>query len=245
MIQFLALSLLFSFIEAKGWGFGGSSHSYHSYGGRGYNGNYHAHHTHTYHGGSSGGTINGLYALLVFVAVFLLVCLVICLIQKCRQRSDGTWHLALDSSSSSSSSGSSSSDSDCESANKRVVVRKRPTYDPIPYAAPQVTGAQTTAVPAVPVASAVNGNKAVASAPTAVATKVPVRVQPRVQSRVHENSIRYSAQGRARDKQRKEIVRPGPFSAFAKGFVNELDKGLENAIDSAIHNAFDEKKSKK
>tara|TARA_B100000900_G_scaffold415700_1_gene446723 strand:+ start:3428 stop:3796 length:369 start_codon:yes stop_codon:yes gene_type:complete len=121
-------------------------------------------------------------------------------------------------------------------------------YDPIPYASPQVTGAQNaaaTAVPAVPVAFAANGNKAVASAPTAVATKVPVRVQPRVQSRVHENSIRYSAQGRARDKQRKEIVRPGPFSAFAKGIVNELDKGLENAIDSAIHNAFDEKKCKK
>ena len=92
-----------------------------------------------------------------------------------------------------------------------------------------------TAVPAVPAAFAVNGNKAVASAPTAVATKVPVRVQPRV----HENSIRYSAQGRARDKQRKEIVRPGPFGAFAKGIVNELDKGLENAIDSAIHNLFD------
>ena len=49
MIQFLALSLLLSFIEAKGWG-GGSSHSYHSTHNARSGGNYHVYQS-TYHGG--------------------------------------------------------------------------------------------------------------------------------------------------------------------------------------------------
>ena len=139
--QLLCVLLLCPIIEAKGYSLGGSYHHSYSHRGRGYNGNYHTHHTHTYHGGGgSGGTINGLYALLVFVAVFLLLVLCVFLIQNCRRRSDGTWHVMLDLSSSSSDS-DSSSDDDSESGTRRrrIVLNQRPTYNQIPNSMPQAT----------------------------------------------------------------------------------------------------------
>ena len=176
MIQFLALSLLFTLIEAKGWG-GGSSHSYHSaYSGRS-GGNYHVYQT-TYHDG--GGDLrripidlaSGIYFLIGLVVAALIVALCICLIQRCRRRSDGTWYLVDDSSSSSSSS--SSDESDCESGSRRVVVRQRPKYAAISNGGPReqhgvhVRYAQPSAVP---VAFAVNAG-ATPSAPPAAAVAV-------------------------------------------------------------------------
>ena len=167
MIQFLALSLLFAFIEAKGWG--GSSHSYHpTYGGRS-GGNYHVYQS-TYHSGGRsapcvGNCMNAIYFLLAFAAVFLIVCLCVFLIQRCRRRSDGSWYLVDDSSSSSSSS----DESECEGGSKRAIVRKRPKYAPIaprqaacgPYAhaagarVPVAVEVKSGATPSAPLASAV------------------------------------------------------------------------------------------
>ena len=168
MIQFLALSLLLSFIEAKGWG-GGSSHSYHSTHNARSGGNYHVYQS-TYHGGGRsahcvGNCMNAIYFLLAFAAVFLIVCLCVFLIQRCRRRSDGSWYLVDDSSSSSSSS----DESECEGGSKRAIVRKRPKYAPIaprqaacgPYAhaagarVPVAVEVKSGATPSAPLASAV------------------------------------------------------------------------------------------